>query len=356
MKEEKHRFRILPKAGLCLVLVCFAIPGPAYAQAPFYKGKTITIIQAREAGGTGDLRARAALPFLKKYIPGEPNFVNEYMPGAGGRKAANHLYRAARPDGLIVGSMQTALLLHAVLGVTGVQYEIDKLIYLGSPNSAVQYVFGTRKELGATNIERLRSATGLRIGAQSVGHPIYIAGRIAAYLIGIPEPKFIVGYSGPEVDQALARGEVDARVNVADSILQRTPEWIEKGLVHFHTVIEIPKGRKHPRFSGLPEIESFVRTEKERRLIRMYRAFREVGNAYVLPPGTPKDRVDTLKEALRKTFNDPEFHKEYRKVAGEEASSLTAEELEKVIKELPRDPEVISLYKELAGAAPMPPR
>jgi len=37
----------------------------AFAQAPFYQGKTITIIQGREPGALGDNRVRAAIPFLR---------------------------------------------------------------------------------------------------------------------------------------------------------------------------------------------------------------------------------------------------------------------------------------------------
>ncbi len=85
--------------GALCVSVGF-LPGYALSQAPFYEGKTITIIQGRDPGGTGDLRARSLVPFLQKYIPGNPTIVMEYMPGGGGRKAANHLYRSARPDGL----------------------------------------------------------------------------------------------------------------------------------------------------------------------------------------------------------------------------------------------------------------
>ena len=67
------------------------------AQSDFYRGKTITIIQGRNAGGTGDFRARAVAPFLHKYIPGNPIIAHEYMDGGGGRKAANHIFNTALP-------------------------------------------------------------------------------------------------------------------------------------------------------------------------------------------------------------------------------------------------------------------
>jgi hypothetical protein len=76
-----------------------------------------------------------------------------------------------------------------------VLYDINKLIYLGSPHSHYHGVFMTRREAGLTNLEALRSASGVRIGAQAVGRSVYIVGRIFAYLMGLKEPKFVVGYS-----------------------------------------------------------------------------------------------------------------------------------------------------------------
>jgi len=72
-----------------LFLLCQ--PHAALPQAPFYQGKTITVIAGQEPGGLGDLRLKSILPYLKKHIPGQPNIVVEYMPGGGGRKAANYI-------------------------------------------------------------------------------------------------------------------------------------------------------------------------------------------------------------------------------------------------------------------------
>jgi tripartite-type tricarboxylate transporter receptor subunit TctC len=63
-------------------------PPAVHAQTPFYQGKTITIINGNPPGGTADRRMRVFMPFLKKYIPGEPTILAEYMAGAGGRKLA----------------------------------------------------------------------------------------------------------------------------------------------------------------------------------------------------------------------------------------------------------------------------
>ncbi len=86
---------------VAVVIHVVILPVSLFSQADFYQGKTITIIQGREPGGSGDMRAKAVIPFLRKYIPGNPTIVSEYMPGGGGRKAANYIYGVARPDGLL---------------------------------------------------------------------------------------------------------------------------------------------------------------------------------------------------------------------------------------------------------------
>ncbi|MGH7772139.1 MAG: hypothetical protein ACREQA_07855, partial [Candidatus Binatia bacterium] len=55
------------------------------------------------------------LPFLQKYIPGNPTIVNEYMPGGGSRKAANYIYQSAIPDGLTIGNVGSGMVAVAVL-------------------------------------------------------------------------------------------------------------------------------------------------------------------------------------------------------------------------------------------------
>jgi tripartite-type tricarboxylate transporter receptor subunit TctC len=351
--KARRLARLTALAGPAFFLL---VPIAVFCQTPFYQGKTITVIQGTSPGGTSDMMVKAALPYLKKYIPGEPTLVSEYMPGAGGIKAVNHIYKNARPDGLTVGNVGGGLVANAVLGESGVLYDINKLIYLGSPHSTYHWVFMTRRQSGLTNLEALRSASGVRVGAQSVGHSVYIVGRLFAYLIGLKEPRFVVGYGGPELDLALAGGEVDARINNADTLLTRNRDWLSKGVVDLHAMMEVPKGTKHPHFANLPEVEEFAKSERERKVLAMLRAFRQVGSPYILPPGTPKDQVKILQEAVVKTFNDPGFHKEYKKLTGDEATPLMPDEMDKAIKELPRDQEIVELFKKISGSSPLPPR
>src|SRR5262245_45456620 len=122
-----------------LIEVSF-LPRDLLAQTPFYQGKTITLVQGTAPGGSSDMMVKSVLLCLKKYIPGEPPIVPDYMPGGGGIKAANYLYKSARPDGLTIGNVGGGLVSNAVLRETGVLYDINKLIYLGSPHSHYHWV------------------------------------------------------------------------------------------------------------------------------------------------------------------------------------------------------------------------
>jgi tripartite-type tricarboxylate transporter receptor subunit TctC len=328
----------------------------AFAQAPFYQGKTITVLQGREPGGTGDLRARAVTQFLQKYIPGNPTIIHDFMAGGGGLRAANHMFTVAKPDGLTIGSVSSGMLSNAILGGAGVNYQFEKFHYLGASDAGGHYVFYTRKEVGANNLEKLRAAMGIRIGAQSVGHSNYNLGRLAAYLLSLKEPRFVTGYASPEIDAAILRGELDARFNQSHSLLQRSPEWLDKGLMDFHVVLEIPRGEKHPRFANLPELESFAKTERERQLVQLQRGFRLSGSPFVLPPGTPRDRVTLLQDAMAKVFKDPEFPAMFKKMVGDDAEIVFPAVMDKGIKELPRNPEVVALLTKIAGPNPLPAR
>ncbi len=342
---------------LAFAFLCAAMfPLNVFSQTPYYQGKTITIVRGGEPGGSGDMQARALLPFLKKYIPGNPTIVIENMPGAAGMKAVNHINSTAKPDGLSITAVGSGLASGAILGLPGARYDIDKLIYLGSTEQGDPYVFLSRKAAGFDTLEKLRAASGVRIGAQTVGHAVYVSGRIFTYLLGLKDPKIVVGFGGPEMDAALARGEIDARANSADTVIRRNADAFAKGEFVIHATLTIPKGKFHPRFANVADADSLAKNDKERQLISLFREFMYPRWPYVVSPGTPPEIVKTLREATSKSFKDPGFTQEFKKLMGGEPTPLTGEEVEASMRSLPRDPEVIGLYKKMAEHGPLPPR
>ena len=45
---------------------------------------------------------------------------------------------------------------------------------------------------------------------------------------------------------------------------------------------------------------------------------------------------------------DPEFQKEYLKLVGEEPTLVMPNEMEKLVRELPRDTEIVALFKRIS--------
>jgi hypothetical protein len=162
---------------------------------------------------------------------------------------------------------------NAILDTSGVQYDIDKLIYLGSPVSVFHYVFLTRKEAGLNSLEKLRAATGVRIGAQEVGHDIYITGRLFAYLMNLKEPRFVTGYGGPERHRVGA-WRVDGRANAAKHWPSAMPR--KKKATDLHALVEIRA--KDGWIERLPK-ESFAKPTPSE--IHHVPRFRLVGTPYI---------------------------------------------------------------------------
>lgn len=323
---------------------------PCSAQTPYFAGKTITLVRGGGPGGSGEFQSRALMPFLKKYIPGNPTLTMEFMDGGAGRKAANYLY-TSKPDGLKIGSPGN-MLPGPVLGLPGSNYDIDKFIYIGSTETGNPYALFTRKGAGFDSLDKLRSAKGARIGAHSVGHSIYITARMFAQFLDFKEPRFVVGFNDPEMDIAMANGEIDARTSGnIDGVIKDHGEQVQ-----FVSTLSNPKGRFDPRLPGLADLDSFAKNNTERRVVDLFRAFQVPRWPHHIAPGTPPELVKILREAMAKTFKDPGFTQEFRKLMGRDPTPLTGEEVEKAIRELPRDPEVIALYKKLADSGPLPPR
>ena len=117
----------MKKVVLTFVFVLFWVVG-VQAQAPFYQGKTITIVVGYLSGDGYDIWARLLAAHMGKHIPGTPNMIVQNMPGAGSMIAANHIYNVAKPDGLTIGSPSARhLYLDQLVGKKEVQFRLGKI-------------------------------------------------------------------------------------------------------------------------------------------------------------------------------------------------------------------------------------
>ena len=109
-------------------LISLAWATTAWAQTPFYQGKTITIIVGTKAGDVYDLYPRLVAEFMPRHIPGNPNFIIQNVAGAAGLIATNQLYNTARPDGLTFGATYPALYFEQLAKRPEVKFDWTKFI------------------------------------------------------------------------------------------------------------------------------------------------------------------------------------------------------------------------------------
>ncbi|HYJ13953.1 MAG TPA: hypothetical protein VE170_00580, partial [Candidatus Limnocylindria bacterium] len=123
-----------------LLLVCCDITWVA-AQASFFDGKTIRLLVGYPAGTTHDIWVRTVTPYLKKYLPGNPDFIVQSMAGAGSMVAVNYLNGVAKPDGLTLATFNAALYFEQLIGRKEVLFDWPKLAWIGSSTPATRLFY-----------------------------------------------------------------------------------------------------------------------------------------------------------------------------------------------------------------------
>jgi tripartite-type tricarboxylate transporter receptor subunit TctC len=125
------------KVLLCAALLLFSTAVTLMAQSEsFYHGRTVRIVVGFTPGGFYDRWARMLSRYMPKYIPGNPNFVVQNMPGASSVIAANYVYNLAKPDGLTLLVPINSLYLDQIVGRGEVKYDVRKFLFLGSQEKA----------------------------------------------------------------------------------------------------------------------------------------------------------------------------------------------------------------------------
>jgi tripartite-type tricarboxylate transporter receptor subunit TctC len=347
---------IVSLSGMVLVL-SLALPyvPPVLAAAPFYEGKVLTIIQGRSAGGLGDLRVRAAAPYLQKYLAGHPQIVFQYMAGAGGVQAANHMAGVAKSDGLTIANIATSIFINAISKDPVVRYSLSEFMFLGAPSVGGPYALVIRP-LGLETVEKLKGHSKLRIAERSVGHTMYSVGRLMAFLLELKDPQWVVGYTSPEVEIAVERGEADARTEVLYDFMKNKGQLLQQGFT-IPVVLQNIKGRGAEAVAGAPKIPSvndYADTPLKKEVLRFYYNSRPGSSVYFAPRGIPKEAAESLRTAFGRLWEDRQFAREYERNTAEPTEPISGEEIEKFLQQIPKDDKVDKLVQQVLGAGPIP--
>jgi tripartite-type tricarboxylate transporter receptor subunit TctC len=317
----------------------------AHGAAPFYEGKTIRIIVGTSPGGGYDTYTRLIARHLSNHVPGKPPIIVDNMPGAGGLVSANHLFKVAKPDGLTIGHFVGGQFLQQLLGRAGIEFDALKFEYVGVP-AQDNFVFGVAKTTGITDIEQwLSSKAAVKFGAIAAGDGTYDIPRVAEVALGLPI-QVVSGYRGTApIRLAFNSGEVGGLSNSWQSFRSTWRKELDGGEL---LILLQVSAKPHPDLPKVPLTMNIAKTDEARKLMQaVAQAHGAAVRPYVLPPGTPKDRVAILRTAFMETVKDPELLKEAAK-ANLEINPGSGEELERNVKELLRlDPPLVARLKEI---------
>jgi tripartite-type tricarboxylate transporter receptor subunit TctC len=323
----------MKQSRLLLVVTLFtiALAKEALSQEGFFKGKTIRIVVPFAAGGGYDIYSRIIGRHMGKYIPGNPVFVVENMTGAGGLIGINYVYKVAKPDGLTLGTPIGTMFVDQMIGRQGIEFDGRKFEYIGAPAQDTQ-LLAVHKRTGIKTVEQwLAHPTPVKFGSTGPGSANEDIPKIAKAALNLPL-QVVSGYKGSAVIRlAFNGGEVDGVANAWESFVSTWPQELQNGDV---VILLQASGKRHPDLPNVPLVIEHAKTEVGRKLVEaVINNFGATARPYVLPPGTPKDRVELLRKAFTETMKDHEFGAELKK-AKLDLNPLDGATLERNIREL----------------------
>lgn len=324
---------------LCCVVALLATGLESLAAAPFYEGKTLTIVVGYSPGGGYDKIARLIAKHLPKHIPGKPTVLVENMPGAGSLIATNYLFNKAQPDGLTIGTFNRGLPFAQLLKEEGARFDMRKFAWIGSAASEGT-VLVVRSELPyKTFAELVKSKEPLIIGATGPTDTTTQYPRMLEEVFGL-KIKIINYQSSSDIMLAIERKEVDGRAGSYTSV----KPFIDRGVVK-----ALIRGRVSEEGADkLPVDEDLAPDAKGKALLATRTAPDQVGRPFVAPPGTPAELVKVLREAFAKAIQDPALKEDAKKVQMS-LDFTSADQVAKVLDSVfSQPPEIVSVFAKLA--------
>jgi tripartite-type tricarboxylate transporter receptor subunit TctC len=301
--------RHLSSAAIALLCGSSLLVGVERAQAEVdFKGKTIEVILGSTPGGGTDGTTRLVGSFLEKYLPGNPRMRYRNLPGGRGVKAFNY-FQKLKPDGLSwAGGASSHVDPNSLRkGVT--EYRPTEFGFFGGIQRGGSLVV-MRKDYQANLTDKSRPpvVVGAADGDSNWEQMITWGAELLNWNV-----RFVVGYPGSAMMLlAIRRGETHM---TGTSNLFALKEMLDSG--EFIGVAQLGAGastgddvERRSEFGRIPTFNSLVQGKMSglpAQAFEFWNALNDMDKWYALPPGTPKDILDTYRTAWNKMVADPEF-------------------------------------------------
>jgi len=315
-----HKTPLVLAAASAVVLS--ASTAGAAEDVKFFKGKTVTYIVATGAGGGFDFYGRLISQYMQENLPGS-TFIVRNMPGAGHIIGTNYIYNS-KPDGLTIGTFNTAMFFNQILKKKGVKYDLARMNFLGKASSSPQIVMVSGK-LPYKSIAELRSSGKvLKMATGGPGSGRWVFAKMTEAALGL-KFKMIPGYDGPDAHLAMLRGEIDVMMGSIESNI----DFHRKGNGRLLTVYST---ERDPDAKDVPTAYELIKDEDGKQLARLTTLSGEMWRVTGAPPNIPGSRLAALRTAYKKALLDPRLQGAARK-AGREVMPAFGEDVDKAFRE-----------------------
>jgi tripartite-type tricarboxylate transporter receptor subunit TctC len=306
------------------------------AIADFYRGKTIRILVGFGPGGTSSLYSQALTRHMGRHLPGDPKFVVQNMPGAGGLIAANTIANTSPRDGTEFGIVSRTVALDPLLGNKNAQFDALKLRWMGSAavEHSVCMVSTSAPAKTAQDLTTIETVAG-GAGTEAIET---LFPRALNRLLGT-KFKVISGYtSSTDILLAMERGEVHSFCGVSWTLLKlRKPELLREKKVAVLFQFGLTR---HPDIPDVPTVLELAKSPEDRQVLGFILAPQQMGRPFFMPPGVPEARVAALRKAFKDSLNDPLFLEDAVK-QGLEVQYVPGENVEALLAKLYATPKAV---------------
>ncbi|MDQ1105647.1 tripartite-type tricarboxylate transporter receptor subunit TctC [Nocardioides zeae] len=319
-------------AGFAVLAVVGSVLGgdllnpPASTADGDYDGETLELLIPLAEGGGTDTWARYVGTELSHTLPGEPGFAPVNDEGGEGIAGTNHFVSSARPDGTEILVSTATSVVPYLLELPAVKYDFTELVpILANGTGAVVYArtaAGVRSV--ADLVERSDELTFGGIAATGLD----LTTLVAFDLLDL-DLEAVFGFEGRgPVNLALQRGEIDVDYQTTSSYGPAVEPLVEDGsAVALFSLGQLDTDGhvvRDPNFADIPTVVEVYRevygAEPDPEKLAAYEALLGLTYTYQkalwVPPGTPEEAVELLRETSAELGADPAFQEAAAEVLG----------------------------------------
>lgn len=328
----------------CVALPLLAVAAPASADvADFYRGKQIRIVVGSDAGGGYDAYARTIAAHMGRFIPGNPTFIVQNMPGVGSLIAVNHVSNVAAKDGTVIGAINPSGVTAPLFHPDQAKFDARRLNWLGTPVTIAYTIVAWHTAPVQTFADLFKT----ELLVASAGGASRTLPMLANGVLGT-KFKVVMGYKSAGASMlAIERGEVQGNAGEALSNLKAVhANYLRDKTLR---IIGTYALKPEPELTGVPMVLDFAKTDEQRAALRLVLSSQDIGWPYMMASGVPPDRVEAMRSAFDATMKDPEFladaakrKLDVRPLGGEEQARL-------IDQTLATSPHVVELVKAIVG-------